>query len=106
MKRFKLILWVVNAPSGAPKDDVMIKGRETEKSTIFFRTYIYEAEAAAIPFKKSDAETAMVWGKPSNTNRGENISPPPKPTIVRIKEERKIIINKTKRFIIDGFVKK
>jgi len=41
----------------------------------------------------------MVWGKPSNTNRGENINPPPRPTMVRIKEEMKIIKSKTSRCI-------
>jgi hypothetical protein len=41
----------------------------------------------------------MVLGKSSNTKRGENISPPPRPTMVRIKEERKIIKSKTRRFI-------
>jgi len=52
------------------------------------------AEKAAIPFKKREADTAVVNGNPSNTNRGEKMRPPPNPTMVRIKEERKMITNK------------
>jgi len=36
----------------------------------------------------------VVNGNPSNTNRGEKMRPPPNPTMVRIKEERKMITNK------------
>jgi len=41
-------------------------------------------------FKNSDADTAVVSGNPSITKSGENISPPPRPTMVRMKEEQKI----------------
>jgi hypothetical protein len=46
------------------------------------------AEKAAIPFKKRDAETAVVNVKPNNTKRGEKIKPPPSPTMVKIKDEQ------------------
>jgi len=48
------------------------------------------ADAAAVPLRKREAETAMDWGKFSRTKRGENISPPPRPIMVRMKEEKKI----------------
>jgi hypothetical protein len=54
---------------------------------------------AAMPFKKRDADTAVVTGYPNNTKRGENISPPPNPTIVRMKEARKMMGNKIKKGI-------
>jgi hypothetical protein len=49
-----------------------------------------DAEKAAVPFKKRDADTAVVTGNLSKTRRGEKISPPPSPTIVRTKEARKM----------------
>jgi len=44
------------------------------------------AEIAAMPFKNKEADTAVLTGKCSKTNSGEKIRPPPKPTMVRIKE--------------------
>jgi hypothetical protein len=57
------------------------------------------AEMAAIPFKKRDADTAVVTGNSNRTNRGEKISPPPNPTMVRIKEARKMITHNRTRGI-------
>ena len=55
------------------------------------------AEIAAIPFRKSDADTAVVTGNFNRTKRGENISPPPRPTIVSMKEAKKMIANNRKK---------
>ena len=49
------------------------------------------ADTAAIPFKKREAETAMVFGKFKSTNSGEKINPPPRPTMVRMSEVKKMI---------------
>jgi hypothetical protein len=52
------------------------------------------AETAAIPFKNSEAESAVDLGNSRRINRGEKIKPPPSPTMVRTKEARKMIKNK------------
>jgi len=57
------------------------------------------AEIAAIPFKKSDAETAVDKGNLRRTKRGEKISPPPSPTIVSRKEAKKMITSRRARGI-------
>jgi len=57
------------------------------------------AEMAAIPFRKRDADTAVVTGNFNSTKRGEKISPPPRPTMVRMKEPKKMITNKRKKGI-------
>jgi len=57
------------------------------------------AEMAAMPFRKRDADTAVVTGNSNRTKRGENISPPPNPTMVRIKEARNMIVNNRKKGI-------
>jgi len=79
---------------------VTIKGKATEKSTIFFRTYTLAADMAAIPLRKSEAETAMDVEKFRRTKRGEKISPPPRPIMVRMREEKKIITRSKMRFIV------
>ena len=45
---------------------------------------------AAMPFKKREADTAVLTGKCNKIKRGEKIRPPPRPTMVRIKEAVKI----------------
>jgi hypothetical protein len=57
------------------------------------------AEIAAIPFRKRDADTAVVTGNFNRIKRGENISPPPNPTMVRMKEARNMIVNNRKKGI-------
>jgi len=52
------------------------------------------AEMAAIPLRKRDADTAVLTGNFNRTKRGEKISPPPSPTMVRMKEARKMISNR------------
>jgi hypothetical protein len=48
------------------------------------------ADRAAMPFRKREAETAVETGKERRINRGEKMSPPPKPTMVRISELAKM----------------
>ena len=49
-----------------------------------------------MPFKKRDAETAVVIGNLRRTKRGEKISPPPNPTMVRMKEAKKMTMSNRK----------
>jgi hypothetical protein len=49
------------------------------------------ADRAAMPFRKREAETAVETGKERRTNRGEKMSPPPRPTMVRTSELAKMI---------------
>ena len=58
-----------------------------------------DAEKGAIPFKKRDADTAVVTGNLSKTKRGEKISPPPSPTMVRMKEAKKMTASSKARGI-------
>jgi len=57
---------------------------------------------AAIPFRKREADTAVVTGNFNRIKRGEKINPPPNPTIVRIQEARNTMGNKRGRDI-DSF---
>jgi len=57
---------------------------------------------AAIPFRKREADTAVVTGNFNRIKRGEKINPPPNPTIVRIQEARNTMGNKRGRGI-DSF---
>lgn len=52
-----------------------------------------------MPFKKRDAATAVEIGKPSRTKRGEKMSPPPRPIMVKSNDETNIIGRRIKRFI-------
>jgi hypothetical protein len=49
------------------------------------------AERAAMPLRKREAETAVETGKERRINRGEKISPPPRPTMVRTRELAKMM---------------
>ena len=55
------------------------------------------AEMAAIPLRKRDADTAVVTRNFNRTKRGEGKSTPHSPTMVRMKEARKMITNKRAR---------
>ena len=96
VKILRLIRAVIIAPKGAERVEAISNGKPVFTSTIFFLKKVMAAEIAAIPFKKRDADTAVVTGNFSRIKRGEKISPPPNPTIVRMKEARKIIINNKK----------
>jgi hypothetical protein len=52
---------------------------------------------AAIPLRKSDADTAVVTGNFNRTKSGEKTRPPPSPTMVRMKDARKMITNNKTR---------
>ena len=54
------------------------------------------ADKAAIPFKKREADTAVLTGNCSRIKSGANIRPPPRPTMVRIKEAAKMTGNRMK----------
>jgi hypothetical protein len=54
------------------------------------------AELAAMPFKKREADTAVVIGNLRRTKRGEKMSPPPNPTMVRMKEAEKTMMSNKK----------
>ena len=47
-----------------------------------------------MPFRNKDADTAVESGNPNSTKSGEKMSPPPSPTMVRMKEDTKIMGNK------------
>ena len=48
-----------------------------------------------MPFKNRDALTAMALGNPSSTKRGEKINPPPRPIMVRTREDRPMTVSNT-----------
>jgi hypothetical protein len=54
------------------------------------------AELAAMPFRKREADTAVVIGNLRRTKRGEKMSPPPNPTMVRMKEAEKTTMSNKK----------
>jgi hypothetical protein len=57
------------------------------------------AELAAMPFRNRDADTAVVIGNLRRTKRGEKMSPPPNPTMVRMKEAEKTTMSRRNRGI-------
>jgi len=100
LKTLTLVLPVSMAPRGAHSVEVMSKGKPIFTSTIFFRKYVMAADAAAMPLRKREAETAVESGNLSSTKRGEKMSPPPSPTMVKTKEIKKITIRRRNKGMV------